>query len=51
MLFPIISLSVAGCDTPQSPIRRTRAIHGKMPANWFRCNEQKFDKFDIKLGI
>ena len=26
MLIPTVSLSVTGCDTPQSPIRRAGAI-------------------------
>ena len=42
VLFPIMNLSVVGCDPPpQSPIRRTRPI----------LNEQKFDRFVIKLTI
>ena len=45
-LFPIINLEVAGWDTPPSKVRSAEQglfSHEKMPANWFRCDEQKLD--------
>ena len=36
---------VGGCDTPTKVqlAGQELFLHGKMPANWLRCDEQKYE--------